>query len=251
MRASRVLLLLVLLAATHGAAFLVGYGPVQETVLVPDRTQAQMQETRSAEANVLAVTSNGTGNIGSVEAKIEPGQGRVLLDTNPFVETDTQLSAQTSARVASRITSTNLEDRDVTYSFTIRGTHLGGPSAGAAMTVATVAAIRNETVRSDGAITGTVRPDGHVGRVGGVLEKAVAAGESDISLLLVPHDQTEVTYYRRAGSGKVVEPGLVIEGDPVEPVRVDLNGETKRRFGMETRGVRTAEEATDLLVTQR
>lgn len=249
MKASRTLLLLVLLAATHGAAFLAGSGPIQETVLAPDR--AQVPGTRTAEANVLAITSNGTGNVGSVQVTIEPGQGRVLLDTNPFVETDTQLSAQTSASVASRITSTTLENRDVTYSFTIQGTHLGGPSAGAAMTVATVAAIRNETVRSDGAVTGTVRPDGRVGRVGGVLEKAVAAGGSDISLLLVPHDQTEVTYYQRTETGEIVKPGLVIEGEPVEPVQVDLNGETKRRFGMETRGVRTAEEAADLLVTKR
>lgn len=249
MRPSRALLLVLLLATTHGAAYLTGTSDVAQDILAPE--PSHVPGTRTAEANIVAVTSGGEGNVGSVEVTIAPGHGRILLDTNPFIETDTQLSARDAARAAARITSTTLTDRDVTYSFDIRGTHLGGPSAGAAMTVATVAAIRNTTVRRDAAVTGTIRPDGRIGRVGGVLEKAVAAGENDFSILLVPRDQTVVTYYRRVEGGDVVNPSLVLRDEEVTPVRIDVNQETTRRFDMETRGIRTARDAVDILVTQR
>lgn len=247
MKPSRALLLVLLLAATHGAAFLAGTGSIGQDFLAEEN---RVPGTRSATANVVAVTTHGGGNLGTVEATVQPGTGRVLLDTDPFVGTDTQDSAQTAARVAARLTSTSLRNTDVVYSFDISGRTIGGPSAGAAMTVATVAAIRNDTVRSDGVVTGAVRSDGRVGRVGSVLEKAVAAGRGEMSLLLVPPDQTRVTYYRR-DTGEVVDPSLVVRGEAVEPVRVDLNRETTRRFGMETRGVRTASAAVNLLVTQR
>ena len=48
---------------------------------------------------------------------------------------------------------------------------IGGPSAGAAIAVATVAAIEGKNVSKDAVITGTIEEGGYIGEVGGVFEK--------------------------------------------------------------------------------
>ena len=48
---------------------------------------------------------------------------------------------------------------------------IGGPSAGAAIAVATVAAIEGKNVSKDAVITGTIEEGGYIGEVGAVFEK--------------------------------------------------------------------------------
>ncbi|MFB6076807.1 MAG: S16 family serine protease, partial [Candidatus Nanohaloarchaea archaeon] len=187
---------------------------------------------RTATANIVAVAQGGGGTVGQVTVKIVPGSGKVLLDTNPFVETDTQFSAKTAKSVAEQVTGVSLDDRNVVYTFSIRGDYLGGPSAGAAMTVATIAAIRNATVRQDAVITGTVRPDGRIGQVGGVVEKAVAAGNNGMDLFLVPEGQETMTYYERRVEEERVGPGFAFRDVRYVPRTVDLSNLTTERFGM-------------------
>jgi len=154
-------------------------------------------QTMSSSAHIIAVTSDNEGIIGSVDVEIYQGRGRVLMNTNPFLEPDTQFSAETAASVAETYTKKSLDDRDVIYSFEIEGQVLGGPSAGAAMTIATIAAIEDRELRDDVAVTGTIRSDGRIGSVGGVLEKAQVASEQGINLFLVPRGQSKLTTYER------------------------------------------------------
>ena len=205
------------------------------------------QESMHSSAYVVAVTSDGGGLVGSVDVEINPGRGRVLMNTNPFLEPDTQYSAETAAAIAEQYTKKSLADRDVIYSFDIDGQVLGGPSAGAAMTIATIAAAEGKQVRNDVAVTGTINSDGTVGPVGGVLEKAEASAEKGVKLFLVPEGQSQLTTYER-----VVEQqnrgGFVFQRVRYVPKTLDLVEYAKSDLGIEVREVATIGEAASYMV---
>lgn len=233
----RITLLLSYLVV-FSVGFMVADTPVQYD------TEDRIRGERSASANIVAVSQNGDGTIGQVKVSIEPGNGRVLLDTDPFVETDTQFSASTAKRVAEQVTGTSLEDRNLVYTFTIEGEYIGGPSAGAAMTVATIAAIRNETVDPEVAMTGTIRPDGRVGQVGGILEKVAAAGQHDMEAMYVPWSQANITTYEQVVAERDYH-GFRFRDIQYVPKTVYLNNVTQKRYEMAVRGVRSITEVTD------
>jgi len=95
------------------------------------------------------------------------------------VEIDLQYSASTAVKVASKVTGVNLDRSDVSFVISAPAEIVGGQSAGAAMTVITIAAIKNQQVKNDVVITGTIREDGSIGLVGGILAKAKAAEEGE------------------------------------------------------------------------
>jgi uncharacterized protein len=149
-------------------------------------------------ANIVAVRSDTrSGVLGTVRVEVKEGTGNVLVNTDPFVEPDTQFSVREAVEVAAGFTNLNITTKDIIISFDINGTLIGGPSAGAATTVATVAALQGRKVRQDVAITGTIEAGGYIGQVGGVFDKAVAAEKSNISLFLVPYGQKKVVYYEQ------------------------------------------------------
>lgn len=86
-----------------------------------------------------------------------------------------------AATVATIISGGPLTGREVTYD--IQG-KIDGPSAGGALTVATLAAFRGDDLDPNVVMTGTINPDGTIGPVGGIPQKisgavAVANGEVD------------------------------------------------------------------------
>ncbi|OGI14762.1 hypothetical protein A3K63_02705 [Candidatus Micrarchaeota archaeon RBG_16_49_10] len=191
----------------------------------------------SATANILAVKSNdNTGTMGSVSVEILPGKGRVLMDTNPFLEPDTQLSAETAVKVAENYTGIDLGDKDVIVSFEMDGEVLGGPSAGAAMAAATIAAIEDRQVRKDVIVTGTIEPSGEIGPIGGIMEKAQAASENGAKLFLVPKHQLKVTYYERQVRKEKIG-GFTMQKLYYVPKTLDVANYTTTELGMETKGV--------------
>ncbi len=205
------------------------------------------QESMKSSAYVVAVTSDGGGLVGSVDVEVNLGRGRVLMNTNPFLEPDTQFSAETATQIAEQYTKKSLDDRDVIYSFDIDGQVLGGPSAGAAMTVATIAAIEGKQVRNDVAITGTIEEGGKIGFVGGVLEKMQAASEKGVKLFLVPEGQTKLTTYER-----IVEQqqrgGFVFQRVRYVPKTLDLSEYAKNELNIEVREVSTIGEVASYML---
>ncbi len=198
--------------------------------------------TREASANIAAVSSVGTGSLGAVNVKVGPGDGSVLLNADPFIETDTQVSAKTAKKVAEEVTGETLEGKDVTYRFQINGEYVGGPSAGAAMTLATIAATENRTVPEDVAVTGTIRADGTIGRVGGIIEKAEAAGRNDLETFYVPDGQANITYYTQKIDREVIYPGLYTSEVEYEQRTFSVNNYTQSEYNMTTREVSNIEE---------
>jgi predicted S18 family serine protease len=202
----------------------------------------------SASANILAVKSiDNSGVLGKVTIEIYPGKGRVLMNTNPFLEPDTQFSAETAVNVAQEFTKMDLSDKDVIISFDIGGELLGGPSAGAAMTAATIAAIEEKQVKEDVAITGTVESTGEIGVIGGVIEKAQAAADTGIKLFLVPEDLLYLTYYEREIKQQRIG-GFVIQRVNYIPKQLDLNNYTMSEWDMETKGVSTVEDVVKYMI---
>jgi uncharacterized protein len=170
------------------------------TAVSESQSQGNSESNSNSSANIVAVRSDsGLGVIGKVRVEIREGSGRVLVNTNPFIEPTTQYSVREAVKVAENFTGVdrNTLDNDVVISFDINGTLIGGPSAGAAVTTATIAAITGKKVRDDVAITGTIKEDGSIGWVGGVFEKAVAAEKNNMSLFLVPKGQKNLTYYEK------------------------------------------------------
>jgi PDZ domain-containing protein len=78
--------------------------------------------------------------------------------------------------------------------------NIGGPSAGLAMTLALIDKMSHGSLTGGRVVaaTGTMSPDGQVGAVGGVEEKAVAAHDSGATYFLVPDGDGNVDAARAA-----------------------------------------------------
>ncbi len=149
-------------------------------------------------ANIVAVRSdNRLGVMGKVHVEIREGNGNVLVNTNPFVEPETQYSVREAVKVAKSYTNINVSNKDIIIYFDINGTLIGGPSAGASITAATIAAMEGKKVRQDVAITGTIKEGGDIGQVSAVFDKAVAAEKNGMNLFLVPEGQKKQIYYEQ------------------------------------------------------
>jgi uncharacterized protein len=219
----------------YHAAFLSPGGVSQ---LAEVSTLRPMERPQAAvEAMLVAVTQHGTGMTLKASVEIKPGEGRVLFATNPFVEPDTQQSVVIAARVAQHFTGKSLRDKDVIFSIEVPEEAkelqlVGGPSAGAALTLATIAAIEGKNVPDTVAITGTIQPDGTIGPVGGIFEKAKAAAEHGVKRFFVPRGQSKVLVYEphteeRRG------PGFVYRRIYYTTRTLDLNQEFARDYGMQ------------------
>ena len=186
----------------------------------------EINEKRSGNANLVAVTNNGFGVIGKVYVDIVDGEGRVLVNTNPFIEPDTQFSAVTAVNVAKNLTNTDLKNKNVIIDFKVpkidiehRGV-VGGPSAGVAMTLAVISAINGKNVK-DFVATGAILPDGGIGQISGVIEKADAVSDNNFTLFLIPEGQGKFDYYERQIRTKDVK-GLKIRNVVLVPKSIDL-----------------------------
>ncbi len=148
----------------------------------------------STTLNLLAVDNDGKGVIVPLKVEVKPGSGKVLANIdNLLFWVDTQHSLQLARDLAANITHRDPKSFDVIYTLESNASIVGGPSAGAAFTIATVAALRNITLNNSVLITGTINENGSIGQVGGVLEKAEAAKRAGAKLLLVPEGQaTEI-----------------------------------------------------------
>jgi len=127
---------------------------------------------------LVAVNQNGDGVLTNLTVRAIPGNGRVLVDVESILFwIDTQQSIQIAKKVAEDYIERNITNADITYTIDIPNTTLvGGPSAGAAFAVATIAVIENKTIRNDTVITGTIESDGKIGQVGGIINIASVFG---------------------------------------------------------------------------
>ncbi|MDD4353544.1 MAG: ATP-dependent protease, partial [Candidatus Nanoarchaeia archaeon] len=142
----------------------------------------------AANMPILGVQERGGELIGlfaSLELNILEGSGRVFFNTMPLAETDTQSSARMAVDVACQTLEMNCDDKDFLYSINANSPLIGGPSAGAAMSILAMSELMGVDLREDAAITGTVNPDKSIGVVGGVVEKAKICQNSGLKAVLI------------------------------------------------------------------
>ncbi|MEM0473584.1 MAG: S16 family serine protease, partial [Candidatus Aenigmatarchaeota archaeon] len=194
----------------------------------------------TATIKIIGVRSDGTGVDGNLTVEIQPGKGRILVDTYPLQGIYTQNSERVAVKVASDITKFDFSKYDVIYSISTTGvTNVDGPSAGAAMAVATIAAVQQKQISPSFSITGTIEEDHSIGKVGELFTKARTAANSGVSLFLIPEGQSiQIQYTRKV---RTPAPGWRIE--TIEPYSVDIKNYAKENWGMEVVEVSTIDEA--------
>ncbi|MDP2845464.1 MAG: S16 family serine protease [Candidatus Methanoperedens sp.] len=143
---------------------------------------------------VLAVDENDRGHVIELEVVVKEGKSNLFINVgNVVVDETLQSSAQTAIHVARDVTKTSLINKDILINIKSEepGQNLiiSGGSAGAAMTLAAMAAMQGKTLRKDVLITGTINFDHTIGRIGAVRAKALAAKEKGAVLFLVPQEQ--------------------------------------------------------------
>ena len=149
----------------------------------------QISQERSVEMVLPAVDSDGNGVIAKLYTVVKPGSGKILLDTSDVLNyPDTQVSGRTAAHAAAEFADIDLSTVDVEYTIKVNASIVEGPSAGAAMAISAILAMKNMTSQVI-AITGTISSDGSIGRVGAVTEKAQAVKDYGIKTLLIPEGQ--------------------------------------------------------------
>ncbi len=108
-----------------------------------------------------------------------------------------QDAANTAVFVAQNRTRVDLAGSDILFSIHADKeiSSVDGPSAGALMTLVVIAALENRPVDQSVTLTGTIGQDGHIGAIGGAVEKAQAAKASGIRTFLLPLDNQMLTVY--------------------------------------------------------
>lgn len=178
----------------------------------------------------------------NITVEVRDGEGLILVNTETATGIDFQSSARTAAKVAQEFTHLDLSKKDIIFSISSsKGVVVAdGPSAGAAMAVLLISALEGKELRNDVLITGTINPDGMIGKVGGVMEKAEAAGMHGAKKFLVPKGQSTVQVktceekrsgfavivscrYEPASLSKTVEPKYGMQVIEVENIKDALN----------------------------
>ena len=135
------------------------------------------------------------GSIMNISVEINPGKGRILVETKPLMGVVFQDAANTAVAVAGAKSGFDLSKSDVIFSIESDSqlNEVDGPSAGALMTLLTIAAIEKKPIDTSLTLTGTIDTQGHVGAIGGVVEKATAAKQSGKTLFLIPEENRLIT----------------------------------------------------------
>ena len=184
------------------------------------------------------------GLVMDITVDIKDGRGLVLVNTEIPAGVDFQTSARTAVKVAQdSVPGADLSHKDVIFSITSGDKEsdlqaVDGPSAGAAMTLLLVSELRSHDLGKDVLITGTIEQDGTVGPVGGVPEKALAAGQYGAKTLLVP--KGEAVYQSQTceehQQGPIVYRSCREENKPLSPA-------TEEKYGMKVVEIQNISEA--------
>ncbi|MEM5830840.1 MAG: S16 family serine protease [Candidatus Aenigmatarchaeota archaeon] len=140
---------------------------------------------------LLAVDENGNGVITKLIVEVKNGSGKILVNIeNLLFWIDTQNSIRIAKNLAEKITKINTSNLDIIYTIEANASIIGGPSAGSAITIATIAALTQKELKKDVVITGTIDENGNIGKVGSIKEKCLAAKNYGAKICLVPKGQS-------------------------------------------------------------
>jgi predicted S18 family serine protease len=161
--------------------------PVQSAAATPDTPptpastatpDVPAERTVELDALYYQQTADGAqGGTSPIQVRIRPAAKPGELRVGFFQEEvqgtgdQWQSSGWIAVLLASLLEGINPTDYEFSFS---SGGWIDGPSAGGLMTVGVLAALRNEQVRKDASMTGTINPDGTIGPVGGIPTRSTA-----------------------------------------------------------------------------
>jgi len=142
---------------------------------------------REGHMKLLAVReATDEGSAADLYLEIKPGDGRVFIETTPLTKFDTQISTRFAKDIACDYLDIDCSRYDFFYVINADAPIIGGPSAGAAISVLTASILEGVEIDEDVSITGTINSGGVIGPVGGLKAKTKAASKANIKTVLVP-----------------------------------------------------------------
>lgn len=187
-------------------------------------------------------TTTYAGTVLKITVEIRDGTGLVLVNTAIPTGVDFQTSARTAVMIAQKYTNFDLSKKDVIFSISSGNQQelqaVDGGSAGGAMTVLLISDISGKPINSKVLMTGTIEDDGSIGKIGGVSEKADAAGKYGARIFLVPTGQaiTQVQSCDEKRAGSFVYRTCTSQDQPLS----DL---TEKEFGMKVIEINSISDA--------
>ncbi len=161
------------------------------------------------------------GGVAELTVEIEEGNGRVFIDTYPITKLDTQMSARIAKEIACDFLNKDCSKLDFFYTIRAESALVGGPSAGSAITLLTIATLDGLAVDQDVSVTGTINSGGVIGPVGGLKAKIDAAAKAEIKKVLIPigerlyeegNKTIDLVYYGKKKGVEVVEVSNLYDG---------------------------------------
>jgi len=214
---------------------------------ITGRSEINIVAVREVRKSISESTYEGVVMTADVELRV--GSGRLLINTRPKIGIDLQTSANTAILVAENLTKLSLKNTDVilTVIASTENEILDGPSAGAAITIALIAAMKDQTPSTTVFMTGTINPDKSIGKVSGVLEKALVAARFGAKKFLVPLGQSLAVTYKMVESHPA--PGFTIITTKPETINIQeyVRGQG---FNIEVLEVSNVTQAYDLFVSK-
>ncbi len=156
----------------------------------------QVVSAEQGHLKLLAVSENNgnyTGSIADLYLDIKQGAGRVFIETYPVTKLDTQFSTRFAKEIACKYLDKDCSSYDFFYTIKSNSAIVGGPSAGAAISILTISLLGNIKIDDNIATTGTINSGNLIGTVGGIRAKVEAAARNNISKVLVPRGEGKVT----------------------------------------------------------
>ncbi|MBW2964671.1 hypothetical protein KY363_04385 [Candidatus Woesearchaeota archaeon] len=186
------------------------------------------------------------GSPADLQLEIKKGSGRVFLETIPLSKVDTQISTRFAKEVACKFAEVDCDAYDFFYTIKSPAGIVGGPSAGGAVAVLTVAMLEDLDVDQDAAMTGTINSGNLVGPVGSLDTKIEAAKEAGVSRVIVPSVQSETedsNVTNITGYGEEIG----IEVVPVSTLNEALEALTGESFAEEDKEIDVPDEYLALM----
>ena len=179
--------------------------------------------------------------ITNLSLEIVAGRGRVLVNTEPLMGEVFQDTAILAKETAEKISGKSLGNYDLIFSISAPAEIPGvdGPSAGAAMCLLVLSIIDDHILRSNIALTGTIQPDGTIGAIGGIAEKAQAALDAGSTVFYIPEENTQMVIYEE---GEITRWGRVFRTQV--PVQVNTEEYIEANVGIE---VEIVDNISDLI----
>ncbi|NQU98062.1 hypothetical protein HQ533_01220 [Candidatus Woesearchaeota archaeon] len=132
------------------------------------------------------------GGVADLYLEVKPGRGTIFIDSFPLTKLDTQISTRFANEVACDFLDKDCSRYDFFYTIRAKASIVGGPSAGAAISVLTISVLSDLELDEQTIMTGTINSGGLIGPIAGINEKINAAIDNGFTKIIIPKWQSEV-----------------------------------------------------------